>query len=420
MSSAPPPLTPTAPPKGSAQAVIAAEPARLKAAWAASPTGRGFEWMLNSLAALEPHVERRLSGRLWVPLAALLALLVAVVFSHPGFGTNSAKFVERIRPGWSRVVQLKLDDPLHDMRSSFKEGSNQAKRTFRLTAPAVGYATRTGLTGTIVFEFACAYAVLHSAVLLGWRLLGTRSAGFFAALLLASTYFGTAVLKTGSFFWYDSVSYGLLLLAMNASGPTVRALALFAACFSDERALFVAPLTLIQWGATAEQRRAFRDEILATLAGAGAYVAVRLWLSVTFGLRTATQGIGLGPSDPVLHQAVACLWAPFEGGWLLLGVGAVALLAKPWPGRGFAQAGFAFFGAYVLSCFLVGDVTRSMAFACVALFPLLRALQTRIEAARVRATLMLASLVSLLTPNLFAGNDVTVEIGLFAWLLGAR
>ncbi|MCM2257698.1 MAG: hypothetical protein NDJ94_18850 [Vicinamibacteria bacterium] len=399
---------------------MSSEPARLKTAWVASPTGRGFEWLLSSLAALEPRVERGLRGPLWVPLAAMLALLLAVVFSHPGFGTNSAKFLERIRPGWSQVVQLKLDDPLHDMSSSFEEGSNQAKRTFRLTAPAVGYATRAGLSGTIVFEYACAYAVLHSAVLLGWRLLGTRSAGFFAALLLASTYFGTAVLKTGAFFWYDSVSYGLLLLAMNASGSATRALALFAACFSDERALFVAPLTLVQWGATAEQRRAFRREVLATLAGTGAYLAVRIWLSVTFGLRTATQGIGLGPSDPVLHQAVACLWAPFEGGWLLLAVGAVALLAKPWPGRGIARAGFAFFGAYVLSCFLVGDVTRSMAFACVAFFPLLKALTLRLDIPRVRATLMLASLVSLLVPNLFAGNDVTVEISLFAWLLGAR
>lgn len=399
---------------------MSSEPARLKTAWSASPTGRGFEWLLSSLAALEPRVERGLRGPLWVPLAAMLALLLAVVFSHPGFGTNSAKFLERIRPGWSQVVQLKLDDPLHDMSRSFEEGSNQAKRTFRLTAPAVGYATRTGLSGTIAFEYACAYAVLHSAVLLGWRLLGTRSAGFFAALLLASTYFGTAVLKTGAFFWYDSVSYGLLLLAMNASGPTTRALALFAACFSDERALFVAPLTLVHWGASVDQRRAFRGELLATLAGTGAYLAVRIWLSLTFGLRTATQGIGLGPSDPVLHQAVACLWAPFEGGWLLLGVGAVALLAKPWPGRGFARAGFAFFGAYVLSCFLVGDVTRSMAFACVAFFPLLKALTLRIDVPRVRAVLMLASLVSLLVPNLFAGNDVTVEISLFAWLLGAR
>lgn len=399
---------------------MSSEPARLKTAWAASPTGRGFEWLLTSLAALEPRVERVLRGPRWVPLAAILALLLAVVFSQPGFGTDSARFPERVRRGWSQAVQLKLDDPLHDMSTSFVESSNQAKRTFRLTAPAVAYTTRTGVTGTVVFEYACAYAVLHSAVLLGWRLLGTRSAGFFAALLLAATYFGTAVLKTSAFFWYDSVSYGLLLLAMNASGPRLRAAALFAACFSDERALFVAPLTLVRWGATADERRAFRGEVLATLAGTGAYLAVRIGLSVTFGLRTATAGIGPGPSDPHLHQAVACLWAPFEGGWLLLGVGAMALLTKPWPGRGFARAGFAFFGAYVLSGFLVGDVTRTMTFACVAFFPLLKALTLRLDIVRVRATLMLASLVSLLVPNLFAGNELTVEISLFAWLLGAR
>ena len=77
------------------------------------------------------------------------------------------------------------------------------------------------------------------------RVLGTRSAGFFTALLLAATYFGTAAFKD-VFFWFDSVSYGLLLLAMAASRPSLRAMAMFAACFSDERALLVAPLTLVR------------------------------------------------------------------------------------------------------------------------------------------------------------------------------
>lgn len=152
-----------------------------------------------------------------------------------------------------------------------------------------------------------------------------------------------------------------------------------------------------------------------------AYLAIRVGLSLLLGLRTATAGIGLdGLSISHLQQLVACLWAPFEGAWLLFGVGFVGLLGRPWVGRAAALGGFLYFGAYLLSCFLVTDVTRSMSFAFVAIFPLLKAMALRVDGARLRALLLLASLVSLLAPNLFVWHELTLEIGLFARILGAR
>ena len=78
-----------------------------------------------------------------------------------------------------------------------RQGAPRSGRTFRITAPAVAYVTRTGIRGALAFEYLCAYAALHCAALLGFRLLGARSAGFFATLLLAATYFGSAVFNAG-------------------------------------------------------------------------------------------------------------------------------------------------------------------------------------------------------------------------------
>jgi len=374
------------------------------------------ERALGFVVRLEPRLEAALRGRYWVPVAVLVALLLAVVFSTPGFGRGSAEFERRTRHNWVPAVQMKIDDPLHDMTRSFPSWYNQAKRTFRITAPAVAYLTRCGVTGAVVFEYLCLYATLHGAALLGFRLLGTRSAGFFAALLLASTYFGTAALKD-AFYWFDSVSYGLLMLSMIASTPALRAMALFAAGFSDERALLVAPLTLLGSGGHARRPGLFRDEVLATVAAVGACLALRIALGLALGLVTPLTGVAsAGVVVPHVYRLVACLWSPFEGAWLLIVPGVLLLLREPWPGRRAAAAAILYFGGYLVACVLVLDVTRSMSFAMVGLFPLLRAMSFRLEASKLRALLALAALVSLVVPNLFVRYELAWEVGPIARL----
>jgi hypothetical protein len=389
----------------------------------ASPSGRSpvlaaAGRLLSHLAELEPALERRIPERGFVPLSVSTALLLAVLFSTPGFGPGSSEYERDVRRSWSPAVLIKIEDPLRDMSRAFPAATNQAKRTFRITAPAVAYVTGTGIRGAVIFEYACAYAVLHAAVVLGRRLLGTRGAGFWSALLLASTYFGSAAFKD-AFYWFDSVAYGLLMLAMVASHPSLRALALFAACFSDERAFLVLPLTFACFGDAPEARRTWRGDVLATAAAGGAYLALRVALRLTLGLPLETAGIGAFVLAHVL-QAVPCLWAPFEGAWLVFLAGGALLLGRLGPVRPAALLAASFFPLYLLSCYLIVDVTRSMSFAFVALYPTLQLLAQRCDHARVRALLMLAALVSLLTPNLFVWHELTFEVGLLARLLPSR
>jgi hypothetical protein len=377
----------------------------------ASPAVRASRRLLAGLARAEPSLERRLQGRAWVPLSVLAALLVACLFSTPGFGWRSAVYERYARRNFRPAVELQIERPLSDMSRAFPAWTNQAKRTFRITAPAVALVTRSGVPGAVLFELLCGYAALHAAALLGERLLGSRSAGFSAALLLASNYFGTAALKD-ALFWFDSVAYGLLMLSMTASSPALRALAVCAACFTDERALLVLPLTLWRWGDDAPGLGAFRSEVAATGAGAAAYLVLRIALRAAFGLRTATEGIGHKVlASQHASQLVACLWSPFEGAWLLVAVGCFVLLRQAGPGRRAAAAGLAYFAAYLAACFLVVDVTRSMSFAFVGVFPLLAALARRLGQARVRTLLLLAALVSLAAPNIFVWYDITYEVG---------
>ena len=183
------------------------------------------------------------------------------------------------------------------------------------------------------------------------------------------------------------------------------------------KVMSVLPLTLVRWGGGAAGRSALRHDVLATVAGAGAYLTARAVLSYALQLPTSTAGIGAGVLlVSHLYQLVLCLWAPFEGAWLLIGVGAALLLREAWSGRRIAAAGFLYWAAYVAACFLVLDSTRSMSYALVGVFPLLKAMTLRLEPARVRALLALAALVSLLVPNLFVWHDLSYEIGFLSRL----
>lgn len=361
-------------------------------------------------------VERALEGRFWIPRAVAASLALAVVFSVPGYERDPA-LVARWGAWWRSFVELRTEKPLSDLARHYAPASNQAKRTFRLTGPGFGSWTRTGAAGAFAFSMLCGYVALHVAAALAFGLLGSRAAAFLVTLLLASGYFGTAALKD-PFGWFDAIAYAFLLIATAARAPGWRALALLVAFFTDERALLAAPATLLGGALDPEGPRPLRRQAAATLLAVAAYLAIRAAITYAFGLAVATAGIDLVHAADHWQRALASLWSPFEGGWILFAFGAFRLLREGGRTALATAAAGAWFLAYLASCFLVADLTRSMAFAYVVLFPLLAALRSRVEPRRLAGVLLVSALVSLLAPNLFEWDFLDYELSLPLHLLG--
>jgi hypothetical protein len=366
----------------------------------------------SGLGGLHGWLERRLTMRGWAHAAALAALLLATAFSFPvpqQAGPDNARILDE---RWGRVVDEKVADPLRDMARHHPPKTNEAKRTFRITAPAVGYATGTGRTGARGFALACGYALLLAAARLGQQLTGSRAGAASLTVMAAATYFGSAAL-VDYYWWFDSVAFAFLLAAMQVSRPGGRAAALVAAFFCDERALLVSPATALVGAPGASRRGAWA----ATGFAIGLYAALRAALTAVLDLETAVAGIGL--DEAAKHASVAgwALWSGLEGGWLLVAVGLVRL------GRtSEARAATTFWALYaatfVASCFLVHDVTRSLSFGVVFVFPLIAALRRRMPVASLHDLLLAAALASLVVPNVFVANRIDYQVDVVSCWLG--
>lgn len=374
------------------------------------------------LAWFHARLERALSGRLWIPRVVVGSLLIACTFSVPGFEQGGRRAERAWRIKWPPVVAEKVGDPLRDMARRFEEGSNEAKRTFRISVPGFAYATRSGVPGAYLFNGLCGYVALHVAAGLGALLLGSRAGGAYVTLLLASTYFGTAALKD-YFGWFDSTAFAFLLAALAARRPGWRAAALLVAFFTDERALLVSPAIVLAAAAAGTAPGAaplgrWREAAAAVAAALLAYLAIRVSLTLAFDMKNATQGIDLANFVHHVPALPLGLWAPFEGGWLLFGWGLRRLAAERGRLRSlsFAAAGYCL--AYLLACLTVHDETRSMSYAFVFLFPLLAALRPRVAGSRLLDQLLLAAALSAVIPNVFVWKTFEYETNVVFWWLG--
>lgn len=356
---------------------------------------------------LGPVVER--PG--WIPRVVLLAWALAVALSFPGYERTGAEGVRYLRDKYAAVLELTIEHPLADMARFFPEWSNPAKRTFRVTVPLVARVTHTGIVGALLLNYVCAYATLHLTALLAFRILGNRVDAALLVIALAGTYFGTAAFKD-IFGWFDSVAFALLLSATVQRRGVWRVMALLAAFFTDERALLVAPATVLGSVTSPGVHRPAWRQVASLGSAVALYAAIRVCLTIALDLAATSDAIGLQTAKahvPVLGPA---LWSGLEGLWILVIAGVLILLRHVDSSRGLVALGAAYFAAYAVSCFLVIDVTRSLAFAVVGVFPLLVALRDRVDRTRLRSLLAVSAAVSILAPNLFVWDYLDYELPL--------
>jgi hypothetical protein len=345
----------------------------------------------------------------WLAIGVVLCTILPWFFSCPLFPANRES-QEYWAHYWAGVEQRKIDHPLYDYTREFPPQSNEAKRNFRILIPLLARLTGMGIKGTDVVRYGLQAVLILGLLLAAERACGDRVVALGVALAIAGTHVGTEVWRD-AFYWFDNCAHAFAVLALLATGPWLAGGAVLLGLLVDERVLGTVPL-LALFHLIIHSRRS----VLVGLAlGASAYFAMRVGLSVRFGLHYPLTGIGATSKlIPNLVNAPAAFWFALEGGWLLMVAAAREAAAS---GKREIAGLFAFTFLLLMASGFVGDFTRSASYAfpatLVALAALARSERFAREPAGLRALAGFAAGVSLIVPNaIVLGDTVAFESSL--------
>jgi hypothetical protein len=330
----------------------------------------------------------------------LFVLLFSLFRAFPNYNFLRAPGVNDT---WEHAA-IKIANPAADMARLFPADSHESKLTFRLTVPLIARVLHLGTAGQLALFAVSGILLLLSVLTLAELVTGARTVALYLTLATACTWPGMLAFHQLLGGFYDTVALLLLLLAMAARRPAVAAAALFAAAWTDERALLTVPLLCLFAASPGRRPRCF-----ALLCAAVAYLGSRLWLANSWALHTSTGGIGIAVFLRNLHLAPLGAWAGLGGSWILV-VCALAILGAS--RRYFEFAGMALAVALVTTVALgVEDLTRTMAYGLPAVFVALRVLAKHETPRTVERIAQTIALASALLPTWF------VQAGDATWML---
>jgi hypothetical protein len=351
-------------------------------------------------ARLGVFAVRLTTGPRWKARALLFVLSFSLFRAFPNY--NVLRQPEVVNT-WKEVA-IKIAHPATDMVRLFPADSHEAKLNFRLTVPLIAHVFHLGTAGQLALFAVCGALLLLCALTLAERATGSRTVALYVTLAIACTWPGVLAFHQLQGGFYDAVALLLLLFAMAARRPAVAGAALFAAAWTDERALLVAPLVCLFALAQSE-----RSRCAAVLLGVAAYLAGRIWLAHAWALHTTMAGVGIPIFLRDLHMAPLGLWAGLTGTWIVI-VCALAILAAR--RRYFEFAGLAFGVALLTACALgLEDQARTMAYALPAVFVALQVLAKNETPGTVERIAKATALVCALLPTWF------VQSGNATWIL---
>jgi hypothetical protein len=366
-----------------------------------------------------------LRGRWGWAIIALLATALGVSLTFPDyrhqldvFGLAPPRDHHNFLGSTRICLSEQIGNPFvgHEFSRPVSFTGHERNMTFRLSMPILGHLLGLRIGQLILLQQFCGVLFLGLVYKLAWRATGDLVCAALLPFAFALSYVGQAC-----FFdlvpYFDGMAFCGLAVAMCFRNPAVIFLGLCFACWTDEKAAAVSPLLLMWWvvreagpAPAVARQQVWRNPrvwavVLAVLSyAAGHVVLARLWqyplsppvdwgLVRRFAARVPYFLIGLASSLK----------------WLWLIVGGAGLAAFLSHKRWWAAAMILFVVAYLASCVLVADITRSAAYVFPSVI-LGLAWLSRTESPRtVRWLLFGICVLSLLTPWAFAiGSEVLI------------
>jgi hypothetical protein len=294
-----------------------------------------------------------------------------------------------------------------------------------LAIPVLARVLHLNTYGLLAVQFLAGVLLFVCCARLAERTTGSRLAAAFVSLTVAGTYAGSAAFVEirGLF---DGVAITLLLLCMQTRRPALIAVALFAAAWTDERAIIASPLVLLfhlaeASGSRPPYRAFLQRPIAGALAGLMLHGITRIAYLTAYQIPHRFDGNGLEVLARQVNMIPMALWTAFEGGWFLVALGLAILFRK----RKFVILSWlvAALGVLLAVSVAVVDISRTTAYALPALFVALIALAREEQPAIVESCSVIAFSLSALWPAYYAGGEKTIwwqypfPLQLVRWIL---
>lgn len=361
------------------------------------------------LVSIFEFLERFTSKKYWRLKFVLILTFLSLLFSTGAFFYLPQAMKD---DNWNSF-SVKKEHPL--TASNFTPVSHAAKKTFRLTVPLIAKFFHLNNYLVFLLQILVSICFLYFTVVLVQQMTGDNISALLAAAGMVFIYTGHAGF-TDINTWFDEFAFLFLIMAMLYRNPLIIFFCLQLACWTDERALLSCGLVFIWWKLNEAKSSSFSFTSLFKLQWQSSvvvlslffYVALRLFLSSAYGLRTPLDGAGINTIMKNTDFMGMALWSAFEGFWILNITAMILIWHKRLYFLGFCLMVVS--AIITLVAFSVFDLTRSIAYIFPVIFISVLLLKDELALKSMRKLLMLSAVVCFLFPAYYIITDVSPYI----------
>jgi hypothetical protein len=363
----------------------------------------------------------------WTPvrgavLVALFSTLAGLAVNFPDYQHNlDVLGLSHCSPShavWQQatmqVITEQIAHPL-ERNSAARDitGSHTEKLAYRLSMPVVGHVLGLSLGQLILLQQLCGVLFLGLVSVIAHRATGDTVCATLLPVGFAFCYPGQACFRDLQPF-FDGMAFFALAVAMLIRNPLPVFLGVTFACWTDERAVLVAPLVALWWALqngtrivnwTSRASLARNPAVWAVVAAVATYGIGRIWLGHVWDIRQTHSDISFGVARSQWPIFLVGLASGLKWFWVLLVLGAFSgFLAGT---RRLAGVFAAAVLCYAAACSTIYDTTRSAAYVFPAVFVSLTWLSRSERPEALRWIVLAVAVLCILTPSPFIiGNGI--------------
>ncbi len=360
----------------------------------------------NSLNFLESN----LSGKLWLWKLVIVAVVISIVLAFPPYSL----LIEHLKPDGVKLdawlfIHNQSVDLLHP--SEYTLGVRREAMVFRWVLPALYTLTGGNILLIVLLQAILAVLFLYLVARFSFQLLNDKAQTALIVLAISNIFVGTWGFADIHGYG-DGIAYFLLLLALVSVNPWVIFLAIFTACFTDERAIVASSFVVIFWviqNSFENKTFDFRSTFQSLFLGKSKYIwlawmgcfGIRLYVKFNYFQHHVYSAVGLPVMFENRHRAGigSSIWSNYEGTWLLLVAAMITLLLlkRYWLLLLFMGG----FGIVLTSGFFVHDIDRAYGYGFPFILAALLILQNTATPKTISLLLFFTAIICVLQPQVF-------------------
>ena len=300
---------------------------------------------------------------------------------------------------WEAIFQ-QIKDPFHPIEAP--AWSHNSKLTFRLFPVFLGKLLFLNKTGFIVLSYVVGLFIIYLSHKLFFRGLGDKYKAFLLTLSFAFIYAGKmSFLEFRGIF--DGLALFMLLLGLYSRNWLVLYFCILFSAFTDERALITSGFIFIYLFSI---NATFKNKQLVSIVLAWfSYFLLRYLLITIYGFNTSTGGISMSILALNFEYFPISLYSSLEGFWLFIFLFLLNLYKK---NRIIFYMHILMILVYLLACYLVIDISRSIAYLSILIFTSISFIQNNQSTFLSTRNCTIILILSFIFPTyIIGGNQIT-------------